>query len=693
MDITLKWYLRPETPYITPALIAHPIFSDKCKMECSRKSGYAFFDKKLTEKLTFINTDFDYIIQHKNYKFRLTCTNLDNNTTIFTSFFTIKDCTVNYDDSIITVTPEIDTPESTILKNWDKEYKLTEIGAEIAAGDTTFYPVYQFYMAGDDTVYNVNHNMIVFPQSASSTVSNEVFTKYCWQPQAIFLSVEWLNMGANVGGDFAGILKRGNGLRYDGYLFDIHNQNNYITFHAELALQDDDIVFNFNFLQTVLFNGVTYTFDCKTKKYDTDDLNSYGVVNIADDSQQWCYLAKGGLVMMRLVTAKNAETDSDLTPLLQGDIVDNSNFVSVVNINYFKPQNHVFEFLTGFNTTTTPNEYYSKELNAYFTKPVTAFAPIFQSVWGFTSFWLQSSYFDRFTFFQKSISISDNYKLTSVIEKLTQKADNTINAFSFDSTINSLYLSHITNYKKINYTVAATAGTITLKKILDFLQDVLKMFWFVDNSELKIYSYGYFVDGYFYQNSWNLRQLTNLQNDQKIDLGQNTVTYRNTDNPVAIDFEFPNTPIHPDWTDYKTITFNSVLCSESERQTVNIFADTDLEGIIYNPTAFNDDGFVLLEIVNGFISLPRLSLKNIQHIWFGFDCVDSYKLEDNTNVIILEKYKKHIREQTIKFNIKDFDFDTQKFNGIVTSAGVSIIETVKFAFYENPCSLEITAVL
>jgi hypothetical protein len=73
--------------------------------------------------------------------------------------------------------------------------------------------------------------------------------------------------------------------------------------------------------------------------------------------------------------------------------------------------------------------------------------------------------------------------------------------------------------------------------------------------------------------------------------------------------------------------------------------------------------------------------------------VDSYKLEDNTNVIILEKYKKHIREQTIKFNIKDFDFDTQKFNGIITSAGVSIIETVKFAFYENPCSLEITAVL
>lgn len=693
MDITLKWYLRPETPYITPALIAHPIFSDKCKMECSRKSGYAFFDKKLTEKLTFINTDFDYIIQHKNYKFRLTCTNLDNNTTIFTSFFTIKDCTVNYDDSIITVTPEIDTPESTILKNWDKEYKLTEIGAEIAAGDTTFYPVYQFYMAGDDTVYNVNHNMVVFPQSASSTVSNEVFTKYCWQPQAIFLSVEWLNTGANVGGDFAGILKRGNGLRYDGYLFDIHDQNNYITFRSELALQDDDIVFNFYLLQTVLYNGVTYTFDGKQQYYNTDDLNSEGVVNIADDSQQWCYLAKGGLVMMRLVTAKNAETDSDLTPLLQGDIVDNSNFASVVNIDYFNPQNHVFEFDTSFMTSTTPNEYYSKELNAYFTKPLTAFAPIFQSVWGFTSFWLHSSYFDRFTFFQKNISISDNYKLTSVIEKLTQKADNTINAFSFDSTINFLYLSHITNYKKINYTVAATAGTITLKKILDFLQNVLKMFWFVDNSELKIYSYGYFVDGYFYQNSWNLRQLTNLQNDQKIDLGQNTVTYRNTDNPVAIDFEFPNTPIHPDWTDYKTITFNSVLCSESERQTVNIFADTDLEGVLYNPTAFSDDGFVLLAIVGGFISLPRLSLKNIQNIWFGFDCVDSYKLEDNTSVIVLEKYKKHIREQTIKFNIKDFDFDTQKFNGIVTSAGVSIIETVKFAFYENPCSLEITAVL
>lgn len=693
MDITLKWYLRPETPNITPALIAHPIFSDKLKIECFRKSGYAFFDKKLTEKLTFINTDFDYIIQHKNYKFRLTCTNLDNNTTIFTSFFTIKDCTINYDDSIITVTPEIDTPESKILKNWDKEYKLTEIGAEIAAGDTTFHPVYQFYMAGDDTVYNVDHNMVVFPQSASSTVSNEVFTKYCWQPQAIFLSVEWLNMGANVGGDFAGILKRGNGLRYDGNLFDMHDTNNYITFSAELALQDDDIVFNFHFLQTVLHNGVTYTFDGKTKKYDTDDLNSGGVVNIADESQQWCYLYKGGLVMMRLVTAKNAETDSDLTPLLQGDIVDNSNFASVVKIDYFKPQNHVFEFLTGFNTTTTPNEYYSKELNAYFTKPLTAFAPIFQSVWGFTSFWLQSSYFDRFTFFQKSISISDNYKLTSIIEKLTQKADNTINAFSFDSTINNLYLSHITNYKKINYTVAATAGTITLKKILDFLQDVLKMFWFVENSELKIYSYGFFVDGYFYQNSWNLRQLTNLQNDQKIDLGQNTVTYRNTDNPVAIDFEFPNTPIHPDWTDYKTITFNSVLCSESERQTVTIFADTDLEGILYNPTAFADDGFVLLAIVGGFISLPRLSLKNIQNIWFGFDCVDSYKLEDNTSVIILEKYKKHIREQTIKFNIKDFDFDTQKFNGIVTSAGVSIIETVKFAFYENPCSLEITAVL
>ena len=699
MDITLKWCLRPQKPYITPALIAHPIFSGKCKMECARKTGYAFFDKKLTEKLTFINTDFDFIMHNKNYRFWLTCVNLDNNAIIFSSSFSIKDCTINYDDSIITVVPEIEIPESKILKNWEKEYQVTKIGAAKGGGNLTIFPVYQFYMANDDTVYSVDHHFAFSSQSASSTDNAADLLKHLWQPAAIFLTLEWLNNQDNVGADFSGQLKRPNsGTMWSGTLTDIHNPNNYMNVYCEVRTDNDELRFWFPdvviYKQTVHYNGVDYDFICKNKKYDCNDLNSEGVFNIADNAYNACFLAYGGMAWMRLVSAASAETDSDLEPLTVGDIIDNTCFASALNTNFFTPSNHPFEFVTSRNTTNVPTPYYSQILNAYFYAPRDCFAAIFQGVWGgCQSIWLKTSYFDLFGSYSKTIPMYDNYSLASIIQILAQNADGSITGFDFNPTINLLYISHITNYKKINYTVAATAGTITLKQILDFLQNVLKMFWFVENSTLKIYSYKNFVDTYFYQNRWNLKQLTNLQNDQKIDLGQNTVNYRSGDNPSVIEFEFPNTPIHENWADFKTISFDSILCADGEKQTVNIPYDTDIEGIIYNPTNFSDDGFVLLYIENNSFLYTYLTLRNIEAVFFAYDVADSFTLEDGTDITVLEKYKKHLCEQSVKINVKDFDFDLQKFTSVVSTAGVGFIETVKFAFYENPCSLEITAVL
>lgn len=137
--------------------VANPIFADGFNIVTERESGQIFFRDKLSDALTFVAEDYDFIMsQPFDSTIDISISILDdgNLTMQWNGSFARTDCIINEVDGTIKVTPEVQDQYTKIIKCLDKEFNVA--GLPLAQEDVKINvpPVLQIYFAGRSYVSN-----------------------------------------------------------------------------------------------------------------------------------------------------------------------------------------------------------------------------------------------------------------------------------------------------------------------------------------------------------------------------------------------------------------------------------------------------------------------------------------------------------------------------------------------------------
>lgn len=135
---------------------ASPVYGGNLALNYELEQGQRFFRAKLNGKLTFYREDYDTIIAAPFgtvfYLYMEKSTDPAGLTfaPYYKSKFTITDCTVNVDDSIITVQPQTTDQYDEVLAGMDNEYNLITLAPAMNGVTISKRPLVQVYEAGAD---------------------------------------------------------------------------------------------------------------------------------------------------------------------------------------------------------------------------------------------------------------------------------------------------------------------------------------------------------------------------------------------------------------------------------------------------------------------------------------------------------------------------------------------------------------
>lgn len=302
--------------------------------------------------------------------------------------------------------------------------------------------------------------------------------------------------------------------------------------------------------------------------------------------------------------------------------------------------NRTYKRCIGFATTyifassfavKEPTKYGKNDYGLYFTdyfiseylglnKPM----PICHSSWANTSLWmvLQDTYYDRV---EKEgtthYTFNDAYPLDKVISALlrkvaphiTFKASAEYSTFLYDKSgvyannvanLFGIFLTQKTNILKGNYDVAAKKAETALKAIMTLISNCFKCYWFVEGGKLRVENIEYFKrgggyygkDGVYYGNArsnWYIEKEIDIFNGQNYAYVQEEVKYKGDGLTSRYEFEFTENrnPIFGSL----AIDVKDVFVEQGKTEKISISdASSDIDGMLIEPSQFNDDGFALL---------------------------------------------------------------------------------------------------
>lgn len=271
-------------------------------------------------------------------------------------------------------------------------------------------------------------------------------------------------------------------------------------------------------------------------------------------------------------------------------------------------------------TTTTPTRYGVNDDGNYFTNQFLPLSlgsirplPICRSAWINASLWFAyDSYYEVWEpQIRKRYTINDNYSIADVIKALLSQIDPTLkheatteySQFLYGDT-NPLaperfyvYLTQKSNMLKGDYDQPAQKAEITLAQVMNMLRDCFRCYWYIEDGKLKIEHVWFFINGGSY--STTSKAVVDFVNrydrfNKKPALYfQSEVEYDKSE--LAKRYEFS-------WMDDATEVFGGVVLDVQSNyvqqdKTENINPgqfSSDIDYMLFNPSAFSNDGFALL---------------------------------------------------------------------------------------------------
>lgn len=296
-------------------------------------------------------------------------------------------------------------------------------------------------------------------------------------------------------------------------------------------------------------------------------------------------------------------------------------------------------FCTSY-TKSTPTRFGVNDYGEYFTDdfiPLSAglgrALPICRSIWVNASLW----YVYDFAYevwepqLRKKYTVEDAYSIADVIKVLLNQIDPTItheataeySRFLYDADVPPIgmarfyvYITQKTNILKGDYDQAAQKAEISLKELMEMLRDCFRCYWFIENGKFKIEHVWYFMNGgsYDIQSNYQLdaTSLVDQFNHRPNSYFQSQIEYDKSSLPAKYKFSWMDEASEPFTGPEVNVLSKYVQQDSTEEINLSKFS-SDVDFMLFNPSAFSNDGFALLlpELVDEELILPIRTVSNI----------------------------------------------------------------------------------
>nr|DAI41924.1 MAG TPA: hypothetical protein [Caudoviricetes sp.] len=258
--------------------------------------------------------------------------------------------------------------------------------------------------------------------------------------------------------------------------------------------------------------------------------------------------------------------------------------------------------------------------------------PISKNSWANASLWyVYDSFYEYFEEkLRKQYVLKDSYSIGAAIKAILKKIDPTLSheptaeysQFLYGTT-NPLgmkrfyvYITQKTNILKGDYDQPAQKAEASLEELMKMLRDCFRCYWYIEDNKFKIEHVYFFMNGgsYSSRSSYQLdfTKLTDQFNKKLSSYFQSEVEFEKSDLNQRYEFAWMD-----DVTDLfggVTIDVKSNYIQKDKTEEINIGQfSSDVDYMLFNPTNFSEDGFVLLcPVKNGQnLELPIITVDGL----------------------------------------------------------------------------------
>lgn len=700
---------------------AYPIYGSDLSKNYSKESNQMFFRGKLDGKLKFVKSDFARIMEASFDSVIHVYIEACNDNKTWSEFFHGKfmrtDCTINASEQWLETKLEPTDNYEDVLAGLDKEFNLIELAPEMDQIELFKRPAIQIYIDGESvlttfiggtyfeqevTAINVNNgegniggvlNDMGFRfQRTLDTVTIKATNAGDSSADGNYVNFGYgeqdTTLGKVGGGDYKFRWYSVPGTVYDTQLIAelIHIPTNTVV----AVIESEKYGSEQTFMPNVEY-GMTANKEGGTVLYNWSFTETYIYARLLHDKDEI-----EGLVSYDL-------TSDDIAS-------DNRNYRKASPI-YISEGLEISLYLS-----EEPTEWGQYQPGLYFTRPVDysrePFYPIGRSSWIDTSIWFAPTLYNELydSKAREAYTLKHSYNLRSCISVLLSKiapgvkhtaedsmffyppsnssgnSYNPISGLSFE-----VYLTQKTNILKGEYDQPAQKAMITLGQIFDMLKSCFQCYWYIEGDRLKIEHIRFFQSGKSYMGTSVGTDLTRLY-DSKIrkpwSFGMDEYSFEKEEMPEWYQFEWADDVSFPFKGYPIEVVSKYVKKGNIENVSVaNFVSDVDL--MLLNPSAFTDDGMVLLVAVRSDdkLSLPFVS-REIERVTYimqnGYaafcDLQERYYTRSlPAKKVIINKSERIViptrgKKQELEFPMTD-NFDIQKL--VRTSLGDGQVEDLK----------------
>ena len=628
-DVSFAPSNQSYTPY---GPIAYPIYKDDLAKDFEKESGQEFFRAKLSGKLTFTATDYDWIVGCAfDFQFVLEIFISYNAGQTWTSYwrgtFWKTDCEFDNDAKTVVVQPTVLDQYNDVLAGMDKEYNLIELAPEIAPVKADKRPMVQVYVPGQSVIGCFLSGMWWEQEAEPESDETKLVNDFKFSLNKVFTM-------ADVSGSMSPQLPELFGKSFVG--------NNRFTLTTPGTTDFPGSVYTFRYFFQVGGGGYTQRFQILRNSDSTvlwQSTNSGGGTPIYQLPLTVTLTPVSGTgatgnvtlyvhetpVYSRFVLDTPQISGLDTYPIPADDIVEN-------NRNYHRVIGYYFPDTIYFSTslTTTPNQWGLYQPGQYYQQPYILgggdFFPVARNGWGRLSIWFMFYVFDWIVeeSGRQPFTIRHAYPLASVISVLLARiapgvshiGNTDYSQFLYGTNFlgieQTLLITPKSNIVSAGYDQPAQKAPITLKNVLDMLRDCFRCYWFVDDqNRFRIEHIQYFRNGGSYSGSPVVG----------IDLTAEKVTRNNKAWAFARDqykFDKPDMAARYQfgWMDDVTQLFDgfpidivSKYVNPGKIEQIDVARFTsDIDYILLNPGDVSKDGFVLLSAILTNVSSGDVSI-------------------------------------------------------------------------------------
>lgn len=325
--------------------------------------------------------------------------------------------------------------------------------------------------------------------------------------------------------------------------------------------------------------------------------------------------------------------NKDTFPLpIEDFVTDNGNYKRCYPIDYGS-------VIISTATQDEPTKYGMNDFGKYFTDKVLPPSvggprplPISRNSWANTSLWyIYSAGYDLFEkSARKKYTIKDNYSIADAIKALLSKIDPTLKHEATPEYSQFLYgpsnpvvperfyvyLTQKTNILKGQYDQAAQKAEISFSTLMNMLRDCFRCYWYIENGKFKIEHIKFFMKGGSYTSAPQVQFDMTINNDmfnrKPVSYFQSEVEYDKNELPQRYEFGWADNAIEP--FDGVSIDVESSYVQKGKTESIKIDQfSSDVDFMIFDPSNFSNEGFVLLCPVQGAfgLELPIITAQNL----------------------------------------------------------------------------------